>query len=150
MFLYAGIVVFIWLIIISVLLVYLWLSLRPIFSSRGRGVKQTIQDSILKNDTLLSQIKNLTTDLMSQKEKSKSGLQKIGLVRFNPFDRIGGTQSYSLAVLNLKGSGAVITFLYTRTGVRIYVKEIQDYKNKEKDTELTKEEKKAIQEASLI
>jgi hypothetical protein len=150
MSLYLILVIYAWLMAITLFLIYLWMGLRSVFSSRGRGTRQIIQDSVLKNEALFKKVKDLANDLSSHKESTKSGLQKIGLVRFNPFDRIGGAQSYSLAVLNLKGAGAVITFLYTRAGVRIYVKEVINYKNKESDTELTKEEKKAIEEASLI
>jgi hypothetical protein len=70
-------------------------------------------------------------------------LSRIGMVRFNPFKDIGGDQSFSLALLNGKNNGFLISSLYTREGTRIYCKAITDGKT-EKHL-LTEEEEKAIE-----
>jgi hypothetical protein len=49
-------------------------------------------------------------------------LQRIGLVRFNPFEDTGGNQSFALALLDARDDGFVISSLHTRTGTRIYAK----------------------------
>jgi hypothetical protein len=73
---------------------------------------------------------------------SSRGLHKTGLVRFNPFKDVGGDQSFSLALLNGKNNGLVLTSLYTRESTRIYVKSIIDAKSKKRP--LTEEEERAI------
>jgi len=67
---------------------------------------------------------------------------KIKITRFNPFEDIGGDQSFILSILDENNSGAVITSLHNRDITRIYAKPI---KNGEGDNiTLSKEEKLAI------
>lgn len=49
---------------------------------------------------------------------------KIKLVRFNPFNEIGGNQSFILCLLDMDNSGVIITSLHNRDQTRIYAKEI--------------------------
>ncbi len=52
-------------------------------------------------------------------------VQRIGLVRFNPFDDTGGDQSFALALLNAGGDGVVLSSLHGRTGTRFYAKPVR-------------------------
>lgn len=70
------------------------------------------------------------------------GLHKFGMVRFNPFNDVGGDQSFAISFLNGKDSGIVISSLYTREGTRIYSKSIINGESEKYP--LTDEEKKAI------
>lgn len=47
------------------------------------------------------------------------------LVRFNPFDDIGGDQSFILCLLDNTNSGVIITSLHSRDITRIYAKSIK-------------------------
>lgn len=49
---------------------------------------------------------------------------KIGLNRFNPFQDIGGDQSFVLCLLDNHNSGAIITSLHNRDTTRVYAKHI--------------------------
>lgn len=71
-------------------------------------------------------------------------VQKVGLVRFNPFRELGGDHSFSLAMLDGQDSGIVITGLHTRDRTRVYIKEIKKGKAA---LELSNEERKAFNEA---
>ena len=71
-------------------------------------------------------------------------IQKVGLVRFNPFKELGGDHSFSLAILDGKDSGVVITGLHTRDRTRIYMKEVIMGESKH---DLSSEEKKAVETA---
>ena len=71
----------------------------------------------------------------------QKSLHRIGFVRFNPFKDIGGNQSFSLALLDGKNNGVVISSLHTRDASRVYAKPIE---NNQSPTPLTDEEKKAI------
>jgi hypothetical protein len=68
----------------------------------------------------------LSEELENLKEESQFSIQKIGLVRFNPFKDIGGDQSFSVALLDGNNSGIVITSLYTREINRVYGKPIEN------------------------
>lgn len=52
------------------------------------------------------------------------GIHKVAMARFNPFNDVGGDQSFSMALLNGKNSGVVISSLYTREGTRVFSKAI--------------------------
>lgn len=74
----------------------------------------------------------------------ESHIQKIGLVRFNPFRELGGDHSFSLSILDGNNSGVIITGLHTRDRTRIYMKDIKKGKA---NLELSNEEKRALLEA---
>ncbi len=75
---------------------------------------------------------------------AQSSLQKVGVIRFNPFSDTGGDQSFSIACLDAKDNGFTLTSLFTREGTRIYTKPILGGESK---YPLTEEEKRAIGEA---
>jgi hypothetical protein len=70
--------------------------------------------------------------------------QRVGLVRFNPFEDTGGNQSFALALLDGHGDGFVVSSLHSRTGTRIYAKAIAAGAS---DTALSEEESGALQQA---
>lgn len=71
--------------------------------------------------------------------------QRVGLVRYNPFDETGGNQSFALALLDAKGDGWVLSSLHARTGTRIYAKMITAGRS---DANLSDEETAAIRQAT--
>lgn len=83
-------------------------------------------------------------EMRKMREREKESLRKVGIVRFNPFSDGGGNQSFSVAFLTEKGSGTVITSLYTKEGNRVYGKPVKDGRS---EYSLSEEEKKAISKA---
>lgn len=75
-------------------------------------------------------------------------IQKVGLLRFNPFKDTGGDQSFILALLDAKDTGAVVTALYSRSGTRWYAKKVIEGKGAEH--ELSGDEKEAIKLANKV
>jgi len=75
-------------------------------------------------------------------------IQKIGLLRFNPFKDTGGDQSFILTLIDAYDTGVVITALYSRSGTRWYAKKVVQGKGFEH--ELSEEEKKALRVAKNI
>lgn len=67
---------------------------------------------------------------------------KINLNRFNPFDDLGGDQSFVLCLLDQNNSGVVVTSLHNRDNTRLYAKPIKDGEGQ--NISLSKEEKSAI------
>ncbi len=67
---------------------------------------------------------------------------KITLTRFNPFDDIGGDQSFILCLLDNSDSGVIITSLHNRDLTRIYAKSIKN--GQPQSSALSKEEKTAL------
>lgn len=112
------------------------------------GSIDDVLESLLHQGTHMD--KNIDTLKKSVDELDKarhSYFQKFGFVKFNPFnDRVAGDQSFVIALLDNKGNGFVKTFLYTRDGVRVYVKPIKE--GKAIEFQLSQEELEAIKKAS--
>lgn len=77
-------------------------------------------------------------------EIALKSIQKVGIVRFNPFEGIGGNQSFSIALLDQKDAGVVISSYHSKDTTRVYAKPI---KNGESEYPLSKEEEEAIKQA---
>ena len=72
-------------------------------------------------------------------------IQKVGIVRFNPYNDMGGDQSFALAVLDGLRNGVVISSLCSRSGTRIYAKTVMNGDGL--DHPLSQEEQEAINKA---
>lgn len=91
-------------------------------------------------------IKALIENHKALQEMSAKSIQKVGIVRFNPFKNTGGDQSFAIALLDYHSNGLVISSLYTREGTHIYSKPIIDGKSK---YQLSKEEIQALEKAGV-
>lgn len=115
-------------------------------------VKETDEKNLRKVlEKIIGRIKNSEADIISLEKEAarivsdgRFHVQRVGLVRFNPFGEIGGDHSFSLAILDANHTGVVVTGLHTRERTRIYSKEIVKGKCK---MELSREEKQAIGKA---
>lgn len=74
---------------------------------------------------------------------SRVSVQKMGFLRFNPFQDTGGDQSFVLVLLDRGHNGVVVSSLYSREGMRLYAKEISGGKSKQP---LSEEEKKVLED----
>ena len=79
---------------------------------------------------------------IKENQVSQSNNLKINVTRFNPFNDLGGDQSFILTILDQDNTGVIVTSLHNRDITRIYAKAI---KNGEGDNiTLSKDEKSAI------
>lgn len=135
----------IWLLVLSVAL-FLFANFfrRLTKGARDEDLKRVLE-RILERETKNAQdISELKKALARLNEEGFGHIQKLGLVKYNPFKEIGGDHSFSLAILDGKDSGVVITGLHTRERTRIYVKGIEKGRGR---LELSEEEKKALERA---
>ena len=126
---------------------FLWLF--SFIKKLTKGSKESslvkVLEKILETQDQNSQNLDLIRREVDRLDKDgKFHIQKVGVVRFNPFKEIGGDHSFSLALLDGKDTGVVITCLHTRERTRVYMKAIQKGKS---GHELSDEEKKALKEA---
>lgn len=70
--------------------------------------------------------------------------QKTSIVKYDAFKEMGGKLSFSLAMLDDKNSGFILTSVHTREGCYTYIKEII---KGESFVVLSEEERKALEEA---
>lgn len=88
--------------------------LRRLFPGRKGDFKEQLED-------VLNEVENLR----SFKEKFLSSVQKVGLKRYNPYRDTGGDQSFSVALLDGRGDGLVLTSLHSRAGTRVFAKPVK-------------------------
>jgi hypothetical protein len=74
----------------------------------------------------------------------RRAFQRIGLVRFNPFEDTGGNQSFVVALLDANGDGFVLSSLHARAGTRVYAKALSGGRA---DAQLSNEETEALRRA---
>ncbi len=75
-------------------------------------------------------IENLEPRIDRIENIAKLSLQKVGFVRFNPFENTGGDNSFVISLLDQNNDGVLLSSLYTREGVRIYAKSVERGKSR--------------------
>ncbi|MCS7235032.1 MAG: DUF4446 family protein [Armatimonadota bacterium] len=71
-------------------------------------------------------------------------VQRVGMVRYDAFRESGGRLSFSLALLDGRGDGVVLSVLHGRDGSYAYAKAVRDGKPSHP---LSEEEREAVEEA---
>jgi len=140
------IVLAIWLIVLTIA----FFRMLAYYNKLTKGLTDQSLKSVLENLMKhANAAKNDIDHLKSYCDKmQKDGLlhiQKIGLLRFNPFKDTGGDQSFILSLTDANDTGVVISGLYSRSGTRWYTKKVINGRGAEHD--LSEEEKKVLKEA---
>ena len=123
------------------------------YNALTKGVNtKTLQEVLMallkKQDAAAADIETIKKEITWLQTDGTLHLQRMGIVRFNPFSDTGGSQSFTLAILDGQDNGIVMTSLYARTGNRWYIKHIKQ--GVCSDVELSKEEQLAIKKARPV
>ncbi len=142
----VGLIALFW----SFILTILFFRTSSHYNNLTKGVSnkslRAVLEKIIKDDeNILKEIDSLKNLYVKIEKDSLLHIQKIGLLRFNPFKDTGGDQSFIIALTDANDTGVVISGLYSRSGTRWYAKKV--VQGKAIDHELSEEEKKAIKEA---
>lgn len=136
-------IVFVWLIIVTGLVLKTKEHYNNLISHTRKHKIDEILDELLvvdkKNALELEKVKK---EMYEEIKSSALHIQKVGLVKFNPFEKFGGEKSFVISFLNSQNSGIVINFIQTRDGLRVYSKKVN--RGKSEEFELSEEERKAI------
>lgn len=139
-------------------LLFLWCIVLTVFIAREQQFLKNLSKGVTKKD-LVSVLKQIVDSLQSaatkieatekevkkQHRDAQNHFQKIGFIRFNPFEETGGDQSFCLCLLDGKDDGIVITSLHSREATRLYANTVE--KNTMKADRFSDEEWRAIQSA---
>ncbi len=135
----------VWLTLLTVLALRAYYLVAQLNKNSNKGDFTKVLDKLLdqgkKNSSEIELLKKALALLSSD---SKTHIQKVGLVKFNPFGEMGGNQSFALALLDANNSGIVITGLHARDKTRLYLKNITKGKS---EIELSSEEKRSLSQA---
>ncbi len=111
------------------------------------AVKARPEDSL--EATVAAELRRLSaleTRVDSLDQRGRRAVQRLGVVRFNPFEDTGSNQSFALALLDDRGDGVVISSLHSRQSTRIYLKPINGGRS---ETALSEEEARALKQAGI-
>ena len=136
----------IWLLILSVLFWQMFSHYNRLTKGANhKSLKAILEDVLAKIDLHGEDIEHLKKYCDNLQRNGNLHIQKVGLLRFNPFKDTGGDQSFILSLVDARDTGIIISALYSRSGTRWYVKKVVEGKGAE--YELSEEEKKALKSA---
>jgi len=103
----------------------------------GGSLESVLDDHVRQVRAATERVQDLDTMVMRVERSSRSHLQRVGFLRFNPFRDTGGDQSFALALTDEGGNGVVISSLHSREVTRVYAKPLAAW---ETSYQLTEEE----------
>jgi Protein of unknown function (DUF4446) len=107
----------------------------------GRSLESILEAHLDKVDAVAREMDGLAARSAVLEATQRRAFQRVGLVRFNPFEDTGGNQSFALALLDEHGSGFVMSSLHARAGTRVYGKAIARGRS---EANLSEEEAEAL------
>lgn len=135
----------IWLLVLTFLTLRQRNFTKELFPKDGsRDIKNKFNEVIEAISAFEKNNQILENRLTGFKKDSLSNIQKLAVLKYNPYNDTGGDQSFSLAMLDGKMDGVLITSLHSRAGTRTYLKTI---KKGGSELELSKEEKTVLNKA---
>ncbi|OGM11902.1 hypothetical protein A2Z22_01570 [Candidatus Woesebacteria bacterium RBG_16_34_12] len=139
------IVLVIWNIALTATLLWIFNYYKKLTHEVNKGNLIKVLDRVILNETRNSEsIKKIKSEIKRLDTENLIHVQKQGLIRFNPFNELGGDHSFALCLLDGKNDGIILTGLHTRERTRVYLKQIKKGKTK---LNLSTEENKALVKA---
>lgn len=99
------------------------------------------------NKFIKTSIEKNRRDIRMLYKNMESAFQKIGIIKYDAFNQMGGKLSFSLALLDEQNNGFILNSVHSAEGCYSYTKEI---KNGESNISLGDEEKQALNMAMGI
>ena len=109
---------------------------------------RTLEDSIFERFDELDEIASIAVknrqDIKKINEDMLSNFQKVGILKYNAFQEMGGKLSFALTLLDGNNTGYIINSMHSREGCYNYIKEIV---KGESYVELSEEEAESLERA---
>lgn len=153
-----GIILIILLVLIIILFVIVFYLMANI-KQRNKEIRRLLsgksaadfEDIILERFAEMDAVKNnskrLTKEHKELQESLSTCISKIGLMKYDAFEGMGGNLSFALALMDSKNNGVVLNCMHSREGCFAYAKEII---RGEAYVALSEEEKEAIDRAKTV
>ena len=110
----------------------------------GKNLEEVILKRFKEVDELKKEDEAKKVQLDDINESLRYAFSKMGMVKYDAFNEMGGKLSFALALLDNRNNGFLINAMHSREGCYTYVKEII---NGESYINLGEEEKKALNKA---
>jgi hypothetical protein len=110
----------------------------------GQDVLTTLGSQGQRLDALGDDVAGALAETREVAERLRASISKVGVVRYDAFDDMGGALSFSAALLDQSGDGVVVSAINGRTETRCYAKSISGGTS---DHSLSTEETAAVEAA---
>lgn len=110
----------------------------------GKNLEETILKRLDQVDQLIEANSLNQKNINRIFSNMKYTFQKVGLIKYDAFNEMGGKLSFSLALLNETNDGFIINAMHSREGCYTYIKEVVDGNS---IITLSEEEEEALQMA---
>ena len=107
----------------------------------------TIANLLMRLDQHTSRLEQAEATLTRFRAVLPHTIQGYGLVRYRAFTDIGGDQSFSLALVDEQGNGALLSALHGRDETRVYAKALTQWRSSHS---LSAEEQQALAQARQV
>lgn len=107
----------------------------------AKSLEKDIEGIFEDNKFIKASTEKNRKDIQSLYRKFESAFQKVGIVKYDAYNQMGGQLSFSLALLDENDNGFVLNSVHSAEGCYSYTKEI---KNGLCEISLGEEEKKAL------
>jgi hypothetical protein len=141
----------------AVLVLFVWVALlqrsearlrrrlrRVLPDGEATSLDQVLAGQLARIETLGQRLDAVNKLHHELEEITQHTIQKVGVVRYNPFSDTGGDQSFAIALLDSLGNGVVVSSLHSRTDTRVFAKQVQAGRSR---YPLSDEEQDAIKKA---
>lgn len=110
----------------------------------GESLEKSILSRFEQVDSLWDQTRKNEKEIHGIKKNLLKTYQKVGLVKYDAYDGMGGLLSFVLVMLDKQDNGYIINAVHNREGCYTYMKEIIAGKAA---LELSEEESEALEQA---
>lgn len=108
------------------------------------GIDEILDRQLKRVESLTERVDALNKLHHELEHLSQRTIQKVAVIRYNPFSDTGGDQSFAIALLDSLGNGVVLSSLHSRTDTRVFAKPVQSGRSR---YQLSDEEQDAIKKA---
>jgi hypothetical protein len=119
-------------------------ALHTVGAERAAGQLASHEEALVG---LRAEVERMRASLRDLTEQLAGSVQRVGVVRFDAFEDIGGQISFTVALLNAHGDGVVLSVLNGRETARAYAKAVR---NGSSSHALSDEERQAIAAAMRV
>lgn len=110
----------------------------------GKTLEESMKERFAEVESVLKFTKQNRQDIRDIKRNIENNYRKVGIVKYDAFNEMGGKLSFALAMLDNNDSGWIINAMHSREGCYTYIKEIV---KGESYVELAEEEAEALDRA---
>ena len=110
----------------------------------GKSLEQSLKDKFEEAEAVLKFTKQNRTEIRELNRKLETNYQKVGIVKYDAFQQMGGKLSFCLCMLDEENSGFMLNSVHSTEGCYTYTKEIINGKAM---IDLGKEEEAALKMA---